>query len=253
MRGNYIDQTPEQVPYNDESDSEDEDGYDLRDVSSDVEMDPAEMVGIDGEDSDDTDGNRFEEVQEEAVKSNKRPRESDATEADKPSKAQEKKAKKQKAINGDAVPAAEPAAAAADAKAEKKQKKKEKKEAAAKEAEKGDKGGELKTLPSGLQIKDIKIGTGPQAKPGSTVSMRYIGKLQNGKVFDKNTGGSPFSFKLGKGEVIKGWDEGIKGMAAGGERLLVVPAALAYGKKGMRPDIPGNATLTFETKLVNIK
>lgn len=147
---------------------------------------------------------RFEEVQEEEpVKSNKRPRESDATEADKPSKSQEKKAKKQKAANGEAVPAAEPAAAAAaaDAKAEKKQKKKEKKEAAAKEANKG---GELKTLPSGLQIKDIKIGTGPQAKPGNAVSMRYIGKLQNGKVFDKNTGGVPFSFKLGKGEVIKG-------------------------------------------------
>ena len=100
-----------------------------------------------------------------------------------------------------AEPAAEPDAAAAAAKAEKKQKKKEKKEAAAKEA---DKGSELKTLPSGLQIKDIKIGTGPQAKPGSVVSMRYIGKLQNGKVFDKNTGGAPFSFKLGKGEVIKG-------------------------------------------------
>ncbi|VDC01630.1 unnamed protein product [Peniophora sp. CBMAI 1063] len=256
LSGNYIDQTPEQVPFNDEDDSddEDEDGYDLRDVSSDVEMDPAEMIGIDGDESDDTDGNRFEEVhEEEAVKSNKRPRESDATEADKPSKAQEKKAKKQKAANGDAVPAAEPAAAAADVKAEKKQKKKEKKEKEAAAAKEAEKGGELKTLPSGLQIKDIKIGTGPQAKVGNNVAMRYIGKLQNGKVFDKNTGGVPFSFKLGKGEVIKGWDEGIKGMAVGGERLLVVPAALGYGKKGMKPDIPGNATLTFETKLVNIK
>ena len=100
------------------------------------------------------------------------------------------------------MPAAEPAAdATAAAKAEKKQKKKEKKEAAAKEAQKG---GELKTLPSGLQIKDIKVGTGPQAKAGNTISMRYIGKLQNGKVFDKNTGGNPFTFKLGRGEVIQG-------------------------------------------------
>jgi len=82
--------------------------------------------------------------------------------------------------------------------------------------------------------------------------MRYIGKLQNGKVFDSNTKGKPFTFHLGKGEVIKGWDEGIVGMQVGGERLLVIPSHMAYGNKSM-DDIPAKSTLIFECKLVQIK
>jgi FK506-binding nuclear protein len=82
------------------------------------------------------------------------------------------------------------------------------------------------TLPSGLKIIDTKVGQGADAKAGQSVSMRYIGKLNNGKVFDSNTKGKPFNFKLGRGEVIKGWDEGIKGMKLGGERKLIVPANL---------------------------
>ena len=78
--------------------------------------------------------------------------------------------------------------------------------------------------------------------------MRYIGKLTNGKVFDKNVTGQPFSFKLGQGEVIKGWDIGVQGMAIGGERKLTVPPELAYGAKGAPPDIPKNATLEFEVR-----
>jgi FK506-binding nuclear protein len=76
--------------------------------------------------------------------------------------------------------------------------------------------------------------------------MRYIGKLTNGKVFDKNVSGKPFNFRLGAGEVIKGWDQGIVGMKLGGERKLTIPAPLAYGKRGAPPQIPGNATLVFE-------
>ncbi|KAG0148722.1 hypothetical protein CROQUDRAFT_654557 [Cronartium quercuum f. sp. fusiforme G11] len=109
------------------------------------------------------------------------------------------------------------------------------------------------TTASGLKIVDFKVGEGAEAKPGQTVSMRYIGKLNNGKTFDSNTKGDPFRFKLGKGEVIKGWDEGIKGMKIGGERKLIVPAALAYGKRGAPPDIPPNSTLTFEVKLLSMK
>jgi len=112
--------------------------------------------------------------------------------------------------------------------------------------------GGLKEMASGLKVKDVKIGAGPQAKKGNTVSMRYIGKLQNGKVFDKNTKGKPFSFHLGKGEVIKGWDEGILGMQAGGERLLIVPPKMAYGSSKSGP-IPANSTLTFECKLLDLK
>ena len=74
--------------------------------------------------------------------------------------------------------------------------------------------------------------------------MRYIGRLSNGKIFDQNTKGAPFSFKLGKGEVIKGWDVGIAGMQVGGERKLIIPASLAYGKQAIS-GIPPNSTLTF--------
>ena len=83
------------------------------------------------------------------------------------------------------------------------------------------------------------------------MEMRYIGKLQNGQVFDSNKKGKPFSFKLG-GEVIKGWNIGVAGMAVGGERRLTIPPHLGYGSKGAMPDIPGNATLVFDVKLLSI-
>jgi len=109
-----------------------------------------------------------------------------------------------------------------------------------------------KTIGDGLVVEDAVVGTGPMAKKGNTVRMRYVGKLTNGKEFDKNTSGKPFTFHLGKGEVIKGWDEGIVGMQAGGERRLTVPASMAYGKKG-QSGIPPNSTLIFEVKLLEIK
>ncbi|KAF9215280.1 peptidylprolyl isomerase fpr4 [Podila verticillata] len=110
-----------------------------------------------------------------------------------------------------------------------------------------------KTLPNGLVIEDVKAGEGARAKSGKKIGMRYIGRLANGKVFDKNTGGKPFSFNLGRGEVIKGWDLGIQGMQLGGERRLTIPPALAYGSRGAPPDIPPNSTLVFEVKLISLK
>ena len=102
-------------------------------------------------------------------------------------------------------------------------------------------------LPKDLVIDDKKVGDGKAAKKGDLVSMRYIGKFQDSKkVFDSNTKGEPFKFKLGKGEVIKGWDMGIAGMQVGGERLLTIPAALAYGKRA-QGGIPANSTLIFGT------
>jgi FK506-binding nuclear protein len=77
--------------------------------------------------------------------------------------------------------------------------------------------------------------------------LRYIGKLKNGKIFDSNTKGKPFSLHLGKGEVIKGWDVGLAGMKVGGERRITVPPNMAYGTKGL-PDIPANSELIFECK-----
>ncbi|ETN39171.1 uncharacterized protein HMPREF1541_05394 [Cyphellophora europaea CBS 101466] len=105
----------------------------------------------------------------------------------------------------------------------------------------------------GITIDDRKVGTGPAAKKGSNLSMRYIGKLESGKVFDSNKSGKPFSFKLGSGEVIKGWDIGLEGLQNGGERRITIPANLAYGKKGAPPDIPPNATLKFDVKCVGVK
>lgn len=264
LTGNYIDQMPpDQVPYNDEDeDDSDEEAYDLREVSSDVEYDPDEME-IPSEDE-----GRFEEVNsdaEEAPKqeaSKKRPRESDAMETDaaedKLSKSQKKKLKKLKAADGKAVETgAESTAVKANAEAKEgeKKEKKEKKDKKAEKAEKAEKteqtAGEEKQLEGGVKIKDHKIGSGPKAKKGDMVSMRYLGKLQNGKVFDKNTGGAPFKFRLGSGEVIKGWDVGITGMQIGGERLLTVPPNMGYGKKKL-DSIPANSTLIFEVKLLKI-
>ncbi|EEQ87614.2 hypothetical protein RJZ56_004325 [Blastomyces dermatitidis] len=104
----------------------------------------------------------------------------------------------------------------------------------------------------GVKLDDKKLGSGRVAKKGDRVSMRYIGKLENGKVFDANKKGPPFSFKLGSGEVIKGWDIGIPGMAVGGERRVTIPSHLAYGKKAL-PGIPANSKLIFDVKLLDIK
>ncbi|CAM0140613.1 unnamed protein product [Umbelopsis sp. WA50703] len=111
----------------------------------------------------------------------------------------------------------------------------------------------VRNLSNGMIIEELKAGKGEKAKAGKRVSMRYIGKLENGKVFDKNVSGSPFTFALGRGEVIKGWDIGVAGLQVGGERKLTIPAALAYGKKGSPPVIPPNATLIFTVKLLAIK
>ncbi|MCJ1425156.1 peptidylprolyl isomerase fpr4 [Sticta canariensis] len=104
----------------------------------------------------------------------------------------------------------------------------------------------------GVSIDDKKLGKGPAAKKGNKVGMRYIGKLKDGKVFDANKKGSPFTFTLGIGEVIKGWDIGVIGMSVGGERRITVPSSLAYGGKSL-PGIPPNSELTFDVKLLEIK
>jgi peptidylprolyl isomerase len=114
------------------------------------------------------------------------------------------------------------------------------------------------TLPSGLAYTDEVVGTGAEAKPGQQVSVQYTGWLdeggRKGKKFDSSRDrNQPFSFPLGGGQVIKGWDEGVAGMKVGGKRTLTIPAALGYGARGAGGVIPPNATLIFDVELLGVK
>jgi FKBP-type peptidyl-prolyl cis-trans isomerase FkpA len=104
---------------------------------------------------------------------------------------------------------------------------------------------------SQLVVQDEVVGTGAAAKPGDTIKVNYTGKLQNGTVFDTSLGKAPFSFTLGAGQVIPGWDQGLVGMKVGGKRILIIPSAMAYGPTGYGP-IPPNATLVFEVDLLGV-
>jgi len=106
----------------------------------------------------------------------------------------------------------------------------------------------------GLEYWDIKVGTGATAQSGQTVKVHYTGWLTNGKKFDSSVDhGQPFSFRLGTGEVIKGWDEGVAGMKVGGKRQLRIPPELGYGQRGYPPVIPENSTLIFDVELLGVQ
>ena len=117
------------------------------------------------------------------------------------------------------------------------------------------------TSGSGLKYQDIVVGKGTQAQAGDDILVNYTGRFTNGKVFDTSVGPgrTPFELHLGRGDVIKGWDEGLSNMRVGGKRKLIIPPNLAYGERGY-PDprnpsayiIPPNSTLTFDVELVKI-
>ncbi|OAQ33787.1 hypothetical protein K457DRAFT_106407 [Linnemannia elongata AG-77] len=202
----------------DEDDSEE-------DEDDDEEEDDEENGGDDDDDEDDDDDDEDEDDSEDDEDEEPEPVKKEAAPA----------TKKQKVSEEKAIPI------------------KPKQEATPVKVKEEPKKAHKKTLPNGLVIEDTKAGEGARAKSGKKIGMRYIGRLENGKVFDKNTSGKPFSFKLGAGEVIKGWDLGIQGMQLNGERRLTIPPALAYGSQGAPPDIPRNATLVFEVKLISLK
>ncbi|KAH6689049.1 FKBP-type peptidyl-prolyl cis-trans isomerase [Plectosphaerella plurivora] len=251
LTGNYVIDDEEEEGDSDDEDDE-EDMYDL----------DGELLGGDSDseedDLDDLENPRVMEVdsEEEApklvAKKGKNKRAAEEAEGlddliTKDDKASKKAAKKTKNNKGEAV--------AIDEKAD------AKKVQFAKNLEQGPTGSAAKAkqagkggvkVVNGVTIDDRKIGEGRVVKNGDNVGVRYIGKLENGKVFDANKKGKPFSFKAGKGQVIKGWDIGILGMAIGGERRMTIPAHLAYGSKGL-PGIPANSTLMFDVKLLEIK
>jgi len=109
------------------------------------------------------------------------------------------------------------------------------------------------TTPSGLKYVDIKEGTGATPQSGQTVEVHYTGTLENGTKFDSSRDrNTPFKFKLGIGQVIKGWDEGISTMKVGGQRRLIIPPELGYGARGAGGVIPPNATLIFLVDLLGV-
>ncbi|KAF3884679.1 MULTISPECIES: FKBP-type peptidyl-prolyl cis-trans isomerase [Nostocales] len=110
------------------------------------------------------------------------------------------------------------------------------------------------TTPSGLKYVELKEGTGATPKTGQTVVVHYTGTLENGKKFDSSRDrNQPFKFKLGVGQVIKGWDEGLSTMKVGGRRQLIIPPDLGYGARGAGGVIPPNATLNFDVELLGIE
>ncbi len=105
-----------------------------------------------------------------------------------------------------------------------------------------------------LKIENIREGAGSEAVAGKTVSVHYVGTLTNGSKFDSSRDrGDPFKFKLGAGQVIKGWDQGVAGMKVGGLRKLTIPHELAYGERGYPPVIPPRSTLVFEVELLDVR
>ncbi|MGA9995564.1 MAG: FKBP-type peptidyl-prolyl cis-trans isomerase [Pyrinomonadaceae bacterium] len=108
--------------------------------------------------------------------------------------------------------------------------------------------------PSGLRYTDTTAGTGASPAPGKMVTVNYTGTLEDGTKFDSSFDhGQPYTFPIGRGKVIPGWDEGVMDMKVGGKRRLIVPPGLGYGPMGSPPKIPGNATLIFDIELLDVK
>ncbi|KAI9500088.1 hypothetical protein BX070DRAFT_230737, partial [Coemansia spiralis] len=265
LTGNFINEEEEE---DEESADEDDDGdmlgleyfspEELQEMVKEGLVDPSKLLDLESEGSDDPDydsddaeadglireitSDEERELADEAMSSEE--------EEPKPEPVKEVKIKKQAQKKRKAEAAAAAATAAEEEEAANRKKvKKAETESKKKEEVKKEKAA-TKTLAGGVVAEIQKEGTGAVVKKGARVGMYYIGKLTNGKVFDKNVKGKPFWFRLGAGEVIKGWDVGIVGMKKGGERRLTIPAAMAYGKRGAPPDIPPNATLVFDIRLV---
>ncbi|XP_050074934.1 46 kDa FK506-binding nuclear protein [Anopheles maculipalpis] len=205
----------------DEEGEDEEDGEEGEDDDDDDEEDDDEEDDDDDEDDEDDDEDDEEELEEQPkAKQAKLSNDAKATGG---------------ALNGNAAKQAAKETAASGGKQEQQKK------------------GAVRTLQDGLLVEDLKVGTGPEAKPGKKIAVYYEGRLKtNNKVFDSTSKGPGLKFALGRGEVIKGWDLGVAGMKVGGKRRLVIPHKLAYGTKGSPPVIPPCSTLVFEVELKKV-
>ena len=249
-----------QMGDDEDDDSEDEDDeYDSEDDADDFGV----LEDFDAEEDEEDFESGSDESESEPDEAPKKTKKGGVTiqeideEDEKPAKAEKKKraAPEEPAATKEAPPA----------KKEKKETKaqtpakKEKKEPAAKPetpAATSTPGKQLKReFKNGMEIVNVAMGApdGKKAEPGKRVTMKYVGKLQSGKIFDQTKGSATFGFRLGIGEVIKGWDVGVANMRVGDKRRLTIPPAMAYGKKGVKGAIPGNATLIFDVELVNVQ
>ena len=114
-----------------------------------------------------------------------------------------------------------------------------------------DKSSNAEVQQTGIEVEELTLGTGPLVESGDTLTVHYVGSLSDGKVFDSSVDRNiPFTFTIGVGQVIRGWEEGLLGMRVGGKRRLVIPPAYAYGEENL-PAIPPNSTLTFEVELLD--
>lgn len=257
LTGNYVqhpdDEDSEEEDYDEDYD---DDEYNLTPDEDEIiygaPLDDDEIDEDDSEEEEEDSTPKIEEIEEEIVVEESKPAKKRAAEEEeskksKKAKKNEKKEEKKSVQFTKELEQGPTGSTLVEKKADKKADKKDKK------AEKnGDKKFPTKTLLGGVVTEDRKVGSGPLAKSGSRVGIRYIGKLKNGQVFDKNTSGKPFTFKLGKGECIKGFDLGVTGMAVGGERRVIIPPKMGYGSQAL-PGIPANSELTFDIKLVSLK
>ena len=217
---------------------------------------PAELHDDDVDASDDDDAESEEEEEDKKKKKSgvaaTKAKKEDATAATKKRKADDQKPQEKKQPAAKKEKKATAATAAADAKESKKPNTNTNKAGAAEQVPSGNK--RTRRFANGFEIEDVKFGpgNGKLAKPGKKVVVKYVGRLKNGTVFDSTKGNKTFAFRLGVGEVIKGWDRGVEGMRVGDKRKLVIPPAMGYGSAKTGP-IPANSELHFDVELVDVK
>lgn len=197
----------------DESSDDDDDDDDEMEAESDSDNDDSKLMDDDEVDSDESDDDEEDDDSDDESED----------EVEKPKQKQKqnqivKKQDKQKMVNGKEVKA--------DGK-QKKNKPEQQQQQQQQNAQQQQQQQKRRTIEGGVQIEDLKVGSGTPAKSGKNISVYYVGRLKNGKQFDETRKGEGFKFKLGNGDVIKGWDVGISGMKVGGKRRLTIPAAMA--------------------------